>query len=162
MFSCHSGASDIAFIRVAPLRTVSALFAAAIAIWPFAPSEHVHETSNTRWAPRACWSPAPAAPHSVDPDHRGDRHASTVDDDDSVILTLAPVFTAPSAHIPTVPNLAPGWHHSGANRGRAREFPGLHPPADSPSPARADASSRSPFFPPLTWFPTAVSIPLCP
>ena len=30
------------------------------------------------------------------------------------------------------------------------------------SPARADASSRSPFFPPLTRFPTAVSIPLCP
>jgi hypothetical protein len=145
MFSCDPGASDIAFIRVTPFRAVSALLAAAIGVLPFAPAEHVHETTAPDGHHELIGHRhAPA--HALHPYYRVDLHDPTVDDHDGVVLRLDAVFTAPRTQVPAVPHqalVATIQEPIAVEHANSQDFihRPIHRPPRAPTPLRGPPSS---------------------
>ena len=88
-----------------PLRYVSVVLAAASAILPIAPPEHGHETTEPN-GHHDFFAHRHTQPHLADFAGHETHHGPAVDDEQSVIVTLDSVFTAPTrTDVPAAPSL---------------------------------------------------------
>ena len=88
-----------------PLRRVSVVLAAAMAILPIVPPEHVHETTEPN-GHRDLIAHRHTQAHLVEFVAAETHHGSAVDDEHNVIVTLDSVFTVPTGtYVPAAPSL---------------------------------------------------------
>jgi hypothetical protein len=83
-------------------RVVPAVLALTLAALPMAPVEHVHRTTDDEGHHHVVAHSHTEAHHH---DVTADPHNASVDDDDSVVLALDPVFAVPHAPVLRAPSL---------------------------------------------------------